>query len=193
MNHFKMIFAELDKPKFFEYFLAFFVSFSILANFISLFNGEFFWSSNQNYIDPYSDYNNNFGIKTISNLVFILDSAIFLMVVYWRFEKGKEFPLKVIVVASLLCIILCWFELWYGSTFYYGEVRDKQGLPFGINNGGLSGSYLFSFYLVLRLAIAKRSNRIKRILFAVSAAIVIYILHYSIYSMVCKPWDMLQS
>jgi hypothetical protein len=50
-----------------------------------------------------------------------------------------------------LAILLIWFELWYGPTFYYGEVRDKQGLPFGVNNFGLLGSILFFAYLILRI------------------------------------------
>ncbi len=32
--------------------------------------------------------------------------------------------------AILIVGLLQWIEMWYGSTFYYGEVRDKQGLGF---------------------------------------------------------------
>ncbi|MBI4425357.1 MAG: hypothetical protein HY554_16630 [Elusimicrobia bacterium] len=39
---------------------------------------------------------------------------------------------------ALLCAaaLLPWFELWFGSTFYYGEDRSLQGLPFAVVNLG---------------------------------------------------------
>lgn len=182
---------KIDKPKLGEYLLAYFVSFVILGNLISLFKGEYFWTSNGNYWEPYYAYNNNIGIKTISLLVLIINTVIFLMVLYWRFGKAKKLPLKIILIACFFGILLAWGELWFGSTFDYGTVRDKQALPFGINNAGLLGSYIFSLYSISRIEIRDRKEHPIKV--NAEVAILIILIHYFIYRIVYEPWNLWQS
>ena len=108
------------------------------------------WAQN-NPANPYYNYFQDTGIKFIYVVNFIFNTSliflIFIQIKKITFIK-TDFLINTILI---LAILLIWFELWYGSTFYYGEVRDKQGLPFGVNNFGLFGSILFFGYLILRI------------------------------------------
>lgn len=82
--------------------------------------------------NPFKDYDNNSGIITIS-IVSLLCALSFLVcffvLAYEKYRNNKTI-LSVYLIAALLFAFLQWFQLYYGSTFYYGEVRDKQGLNF---------------------------------------------------------------
>jgi ABC-type Na+ efflux pump permease subunit len=83
-------------------------------------------------VDPFNAYNTNPGIIKISIASLISRvSFIVLFLVLLRERYRDNVPLKLIYLLSALVIgFLQWYELYYGSTFYYGEVRDKQGLMF---------------------------------------------------------------
>jgi len=51
------------------------------------------------------------------------------MLAYNKFRQDKKI-LTVYIFSALTIGFLQWYELYYGSTFYYGEVRDKQGIMF---------------------------------------------------------------
>ncbi len=79
--------------------------------------------------NPFKAYYTNTGILITFAIGFIARS-IFLISFYLMTFREKKFA-KVICLFSAFTIgFLAWFELYYGSTFYYGEVRDKQGLGF---------------------------------------------------------------
>ena len=48
-----------------------------------------------------------------------------------KFKQSNK-VLTVYIFTALFIGFLQWYELYFGSTFYYGEVRDKQGLMFPI-------------------------------------------------------------
>ena len=139
----------------------------------------FDWAGNGNWaqnnpLNPYYNYFQNTGIKIIYIVNFIFNTSliilIFVQVKKITFSK-TDFLINTILILSIL---LVWFELWYGSTFYYGEVRDKQGLPFGVNNFGLLGSILFFTYLILRIKI--NSDSINKISFLKITLIILAIV-----------------
>lgn len=105
--------------------------------------------------DPFYEYNSNSGIVVITSLKFIFSLLISLFGFAWIKNKVIVYS---IFRAILLCVfalaILEWIELWYGSTFYYGEVRDKQGLGFPVL------SLLLMLYFFVRIRLPKGYYRI---------------------------------
>ena len=92
-------------------------------------NGDY---GTKNY-NPFYEYNSNKGIILIQTVNSILWFGIFLIGIVWAIKRNIDY--KWVYVISILCILLFinrWIEFWYGSTFYYGEVRDKQELSFPI-------------------------------------------------------------
>jgi hypothetical protein len=102
--------------------------------------------------DPYREYYTNKGIV----LIFIARLSIWLTVCFLGIIWIKNKTIRPLIFNTLLILVLIiallqWIELWYGSTFYYGEVRDKQGLGVPIL------SIMLQIYVLLRLAIKKRT------------------------------------
>lgn len=88
----------------------------------------------KNYGNPFQDYYNNSGIIKILisySILKLLFITCFLIIQFKTYEK-LEIIKRIYLIIAILIGILNWFELYYGSTFYYGEVRDKQGLMFPI-------------------------------------------------------------
>lgn len=84
--------------------------------------------------NPFETFNNNPGIIKISIASFvvrIIFISSFILLAFDKFKNNKIVP-SIYISAALIIAFLQWFELYYGSTFYYGEVRDKQGLMFPI-------------------------------------------------------------
>jgi hypothetical protein len=118
-------------------------------------NGEY---GEKNY-DPFYEYNTNSGIFIIMTLTFICSVMISLFGYKWIRNKEISYStFKTILLFVFVLAILEWIELWYGSTFYYGEVRDKQGLGFPIL------SLLLMLYFFVRIRIPKNVYRIGLIL-----------------------------
>lgn len=93
---------------------------------------------------PYTQYYNNKIIQNLNYGAFILDIFICLSVVIILFVNKATIKLKKILIFLLFIgIILIWLELYYGSTFYYGEIRGMQMLPLLVNNFGVLGSTIF--------------------------------------------------
>ena len=99
---------------------------------------------------------------------------------------------RVTIAASLIGALLTWLELWYGSTFYYGEVRDKQNLPFGINNGGALGSVVFLTYIISRIRPTQWSRR-RLVLFRAVAVFALILGHVAVLRLLEAPWQLAQS
>ena len=100
--------------------------------------------------DPYYGYNSNGGIILIQTVNFVLWLGILLIGVAWTIKRNIDY--KWVYVIFILCLLLFvsrWVEFWYGSTFYYGEVRDKQGLTFPIFRLCLAFYVIWRFKLEL--------------------------------------------
>ena len=84
--------------------------------------------------NPFKRFDNNPGIinisiaSLISRIIFII---CFLLLGFDKFRLDRKI-LTAYIITALIIAFLQWFELYYGSTFYYGEVRDKQGIMFPI-------------------------------------------------------------
>jgi hypothetical protein len=100
----------------------------------------------------YAEYYHNPVIRTIQLGASGVDLGVLLSIACWRRARPPQWPITIaLTILALAGTWLTWFELWYGSTFYYGEVRDKQGLPYNINNFGVLGGFVFLAYLIWRL------------------------------------------
>lgn len=135
-------------------------------------NGEY---GTKNY-DPFHDYYTNIGIVCLMVLRLILFLSIFIIGIIW--VRKKEISIRVIniiLVAVISLAIMDWFELWYGSTFYYGEVRDKQGLGFPI----------FSLLLIL-YGLSK--IRLPKNMYRTGLMIGMILIYFWLYNLVKEPW-----
>lgn len=105
------------------------------------------------YLDPagpYRVYLVNAGILTISATA-ITGNVLFVAFVLRRPQARYH---TVTLACAIVSAVVPAVELWYGSTIYYGEVRDKQGLPWSLSNAGPIGSLVFILYalwLALRI------------------------------------------
>jgi hypothetical protein len=142
------------------------------------------WSLNEAN-DPYVKYYQNNTISNIQLIAIFIDCIIliFILVLIAGF-KNKIFSIG-LTIFLLLGIFLIWFELWYGSTFYYGEVRDKQGLPLSLNNIGIVGSILFSVYCLIDTRLFKKF----RTTYKISIVIILIFGHWFLVKMLAIPWN----
>jgi hypothetical protein len=128
--------------------------------------------------DPFREYYTNKGIVLIfiARLIFWLNVSVF-GIIWLKNKTIRPLYLNLLLLSILIIASLQWFELWYGSTFYYGEVRDKQGLGVPIL------SIVLQIYLLLRLGIKKRT-------LLVGLIALIIIMNYGIYSQVYENWKL---
>ena len=170
-------------------------SWALLAFFgglLSCWNGEMFWRGDPNYVDPYAKYNANPGIRALNLAATALDATIVIMVAVGAIRRFLPAAHRfVLMLLSVFAAVFTWVELWYGSTFYYGEVRDKQGLPFGVNNGGALGSFIFLSYVVWTISLP--DTRVPRVVVRVGATIALLAAHALVLQSVEEPWKLWQS
>lgn len=138
-------------------------------------------------------YFNNIGIKIIYTLVIVLDSLLLFIVILKSLKINIIPYLRFIIIffCSILIFII-WFELWYGSTFYYGEVRDKQGLPFGVNNNGIIGSTIFIYYIFYQFNF-ELSNKFMKYIVHILFLILIFLSQLGIIKLLEESWNLYQS
>jgi len=98
--------------------------------------------------NPYFEYYANPVICFLALAAVVIDLLVLFAIFVWKRNTASTSLCIIIQLLLGSAIALIWTELWYGSTFYYGEIRDKQGLAFSVNNFGLLGSTLFAAYLV---------------------------------------------
>ena len=137
--------------------------------------------------NPYKTFNNNEGIIKISiaslvaRCVFVI---CFLLFLADKFKQNKK-VLTAYILSALAIGFLQWYELYYSSTFYYGEVRDKQGLMFPI---------LSLFMVTLAIWKINYSNAENRNL--TTKLILTVIINgglYFLWTQVYEPWNLWQS
>ncbi|KAA6430708.1 hypothetical protein ACD591_17850 [Rufibacter glacialis] len=123
--------ARKVKSNIFETALAVLVLFAIIFSIIDFIDTG---SPNTRIGNPFAEYYSNPGIKRILTLKFISYCSFLVFFILLCFDKyRKKITVLITYLASALTIAtLQWYELYYGSTFYYGEVRDKQGLGFPV-------------------------------------------------------------
>jgi hypothetical protein len=128
--------------------------------------------------DPFREYYTNKGIVMIFAARLFFWLLICIIGINWfRTKEIRPVFFNIFLALILIIALLQWFELWYGSTFYYGEVRDKQGLGVPVL------SIILQIYVCLRLGFKSRSLLIVLILFIV-------IMNYGIYSLVYESWSL---
>tara|TARA_R110002072_G_scaffold36005_2_gene106053 strand:+ start:85489 stop:85959 length:471 start_codon:yes stop_codon:yes gene_type:complete len=145
------------------------------------------FNPNSTQDNPFKLYDNNTGIIIISiaslstRVVFIV---CFLLLASVKFKYNKAI-LTAYILAALAIGFLQWFELYFGSTFYYGEVRDKQGLMFPI---------LASFMMTLviwKLNYSQKEDNNLNLKFILTGLINIGL--YFLWGQVYEPWNLWQS
>jgi len=128
--------------------------------------------------DPFREYYTNKGIATIFVVRLFCWLIILIIGVNWlRTKEIRPVFFNIFLVLTLIIAFLQWFELWYGSTFYYGEVRDKQGLGIPVL------SIILQIFVCLRIGFKNRSLLIVLIF-------LIVIMNYGIYYLVYENWGL---
>lgn len=172
------------KTNIFEAVLAFLTLLSVVG--LCLY---FYHLQNPNYIqdNPFKEFDNNAGIIKISIASLITRTIFitcFLLLAFDKFKQNKKI-LVVYIFSALATGFLQWYELYYGSTFYYGEVRDKQGLMFPV---------LASFMVTLaiwKISYSKTENRNLTIKLILTGLINVGL--YLLWTQVYEPWSLWQS
>lgn len=137
--------------------------------------------------NPFKSFDNNQGIIKISiaslfsRSIFII---CFLILALDKFRQNKKI-LTVYIISALAIGFLQWYELYYGSTFYYGEVRDKQGLMFP-----LLASFMVTL-VIWKINYSKNEKRNLTIRLILTGVINIGL--YILWTQVYEPWNLWQS
>lgn len=182
-----------SRPRIAEYLISAFAVVSLWGSAVSFWNGEYAWSHNPNYIDPFATYNANPGIRVINAAASMIDVVTIGTVLAWTFRfRHLRAPVKLLLIFTVFGAALTWIELWYGSTFDYGPVRDKQGLPFGVNHGGVLGRFLFLTYVIWRIDWSAESG-IKSTVIRVLLTVLLVVVQTLILRLVEELWYLLQS
>ncbi len=143
--------------------------------------------SNSTINSPYVEFYNNPGIviisfaSLISMSIFIICFGILSVVKF----RGNKVILTVYILSALIIGFLQWYELYYGSTFYYGEVRDKQGLMFPVLSFLMATLVIWKFNYSVEY---KRNLAIKLIL-----TVLVFISLRCLWILVYESWKLWQS
>lgn len=137
--------------------------------------------------NPFKEFDFNSGIIKISISAFVV-RIVFLSSFVLLYSKGLENSRKILTVyllSALLIGFLQWFELYYGSTFYYGEVRDKQGLMFPVL------ASLMVTLVLWKINYFRVGNEVTTI--KVILSLLVNASLYFLWIQVSEPWNLLQS
>lgn len=172
------------KSNIFETALAFLVLFTIVFYIINAIGIE---SPNAQVGNPFTEYYSNPGIRRIQALKFISYCCFLLLFVLLCFENYKK---NIAVLTSYLTsafaiAALQWYELYYGSTFYYGEVRDKQGLGYPVLSS-------FMVSLIIWKINYSKNRDVDLTVKLVLTGIINFSL-YQLYGQVYESWKLWQS
>ena len=173
-----------NKLKYFDYFI-FLIVLLLLVGSISYFFELI--NSNKSFGYIHREYNSNNGIIVINSFEAILQTAFVTIFLICAFSKKglTPFAKTSLILSGFALGLLIWIELWYGSTFYYGEVRDKQGLHFPITT-----VFLFSYpFWKIEFSNIEKRNFVTRIAITIIIGIALTIF----YSFVEGPWRLWQS
>jgi len=152
--------------------------------------GELSTVNSSNEIHPFKDYITNSGILKISIIQLIFAILMIIILGNKYLQKGKIENRILIIGLIILSIglgLIPWIEMWYGSTFYYGEVRDKQGLGFPI----MSLSFLIYPFWMFKEEINNLNK--KQITIRLIGTFGIIISSSIFYGQIYEPWKLWQS
>lgn len=140
---------------------------------------------NPEQIFPFTTYYLNNGVRLIVIAKVILAAALsFAFTCFAIKKKLSNAAFNFVLLGTMLLGAVDWLELWWGSTFYYGEVRDKQGLGFPF------GCALWLTYVAFRIKVPPRlSRRLWRVVFTT----VVFLLQWLLWQGVYEPWNLYQS
>jgi len=145
-------------------------------------------NNNSEEIDLFRSYTTNRGIVTISVIQFCLAVlAIVILLKKILSKKNNQFQTVALIIITIGLGLTPWIEMWYGSTFYYGEVRDKQGLGF---------PFLSLIFLLYPIWIFREeTNRITQKQFSarIIATLSLIIISVIFYNQILEPWKIWQS
>ena len=137
--------------------------------------------------NPFKTFDNNPGIIKIS-IVSLVAKTIFILCFFLlavdKFKNDKK-VLTLYIVTAFTIAFLQWYELYYGSTFYYAEVRDKQGLMFP-----LVASFMVTL-AIWKINYSKTVNRNLTIKLILTGIINVGL--YFLWTQVYEPWNLWQS
>jgi len=136
--------------------------------------------------------------NTIRNLYYLsilinilLIAAIFPS--FYKINKSITLTLKIfILILSLFAFALVLYEMYFGSTFYYGEVRDKQ-FPFGVNNWGFFSTTFLLSYSILQFVYPVLKTRGQRVICTLIVTTFLIIAHILLFKYLETPWRMMIS
>lgn len=136
---------------------------------------------------PFSTYNTHSGIirLSIASMMARMTFTVCFFLLTLETYKQNSKILIIYLLSALLIGFLQWFELYYGSTFYYGEVRDKQGLTFPIL------ASLLATFVIWKVNYTSAENR-NRMIKVVLTAIVNTGLCF-LWTQVYEHWNLGQS
>jgi len=137
-------------------------------------------------LNMFHRYYQNDVIVIITIMTIIINLLLISLLIVQVSNKNlfKNSRIHVIFFLTLLLIALIWFEIYYGSTFYYGDIRDKQALWYGANDFGIIGSILLSFSLFN----FNFSNLKYRYYFDISIFLFLVIMHFIILNILNEKW-----
>jgi len=144
---------------------------------------------NKSLDEALRNYYLNNGIKVIATITFIFQVTFavpFILSSLFKRFKDNIYLKITYFISAIATGLIKWFEIYYGSTFYYGEVRDKQGLHII----AIFGTMCFIF-AVFKLNYSKTKQH-NLLLKAIIASIII-IISYKFYFYVYDLWDLKKS
>ncbi len=169
--------------------ICFFLFFSIIMNFTEL----YFPGGATMMIRKY--YENDI-VRVVYLISVFLQTVIFLnsltLAVNYR-KKANSILILLIQLSSLIILFLVWFELYYGSTFYYGEVRDKQALFYNANALGIFGASVLLTYAFTLMKWFQNKVSNGKIFYAIFSFIIIIGIQYIIYHLLEDKWRLWSS
>ncbi|EKO52314.1 hypothetical protein LEP1GSC132_2080 [Leptospira kirschneri str. 200803703] len=143
-----------------------------------------YWKEND-WNDPFSIYFQNLGILVLFWLSVVVSIFIPILIAIRNRMNFPKFTLQVFIIVAA---ILPWTEMYWGSTFYYGEIRDKSGLPLNTIFFGPIGSGFALFALFTEGFWKEKALRLKFIFF-----IFVVIFEFLLWFILRHPWNMIQS
>lgn len=145
---------------------------------------------------PFFNYMQNDVIRTIYHVSITLKVivAVLSVLIAINIEQNVSWMILFPVIAiSLILSFLIWYEIYYGSTFYYGEVRDKQALFFSTNSFGVYGSTVYLNYaLILGIFYNSKFLKLKSISI-ILLGILVYAIQYSFFRLMEEHWRLWSS
>ena len=136
--------------------------------------------------DIYSPYYQIDGIVCINIITIVINIILISLIIINHTNKKfqKDYVNYLIFFLTLISISLIWLEIYYGSTFYYGEIRYEQSVWYLVNNFGAVGSIILSFSLFDFKFSCKRYNN----LFDISYITLLIVIHIIILCSLNEKW-----